>query len=535
MRCPTCGAEKFRSMLGFLNHCRIHCKLVFANQEDRLQRCGIPVPAEEVPPEFQNLSHSLIQKSLELAQICADVLPTKIVEDLKPEIKVSEEEPINLNDFGISNSSNSVPVVPKSQNDPGETNSRHLNVKLEKDHSRFYIKKEIIIGNVSRCLLSSGEVDDSVGGRPATHYFKLFIRDVSFRKRKLSDSNSNTNDDDQGILRHIKFARFFLHPAYKPNEVIDVYEHPFTIERPAWGEFPIRIQLHFFDERNKPVDLVHLLSIFSSTSPRYDQGVERLHEIEILRNTDFSLSCESNERSNYRSEVLDSGSDESESESSNPVNQSIHNGNSSNPMEVSFGIDPESLKYCRYCGIPHMPQHSFEIIQKNCAHKPRKIRLNSRTLPSEILSNCIIYNQDLQFMPETIHIKEIPIEEESFVGPESSDALKMTAACIKLLDLPHFLPTERTSFTIAAAVKCFLRSLLMKSIEQIPSPNNRAALDQKSPSVLTPLHVFQAITGEPIQASSTMTESNRIDTVNIFDFLSNAYFSASNGPSKPPQ
>ena len=53
MRCPTCGAEKFRSMLGFLNHCRIHCKLIFSNQEERLQNCGIPVPPDEIPLEFK--------------------------------------------------------------------------------------------------------------------------------------------------------------------------------------------------------------------------------------------------------------------------------------------------------------------------------------------------------------------------------------------------------------------------------------------------------------------------------------------------
>ena len=91
MRCPTCGAEKFRSMLGFLNHCRIHCKLTFSNQDDRLQRCGVPIPPEEIPVEFQNLSHSLIQKSMELAQICVDVQPTKVVEDFTPEIKVMED------------------------------------------------------------------------------------------------------------------------------------------------------------------------------------------------------------------------------------------------------------------------------------------------------------------------------------------------------------------------------------------------------------------------------------------------------------
>ena len=531
MRCPTCGAEKFRSMLGFLNHCRIHCKLTFANQEDRLQRCGVAIPPEEVPPEFRNLSDSLIQKSLELAQICADVLPTKIVEDSIPEIHLNEDEPLVLSDFGLTSNGQ---VAESTSISEEISHKRHSKNQINKEISRFYIKKEIIIGNVSRCLLGSGEVDDSVGGKPATHFFKLFIREINLSKSKYTDGQSS--DEQGGILRHIKFARFILHPLYKPNDIIDVYEQPFTIERPAWGEFPIRIQLHFFDERNKPVDLVHMLSIYSSTSSKYDQGVERLHEIEIDRNTDFSLSSAPLERPICLSVVLVSSSDVSDQESLQDNSLSVLRTNQSiitNISQNSGEVDHENLKYCRYCGIPHMPQHSFEIIQKNCAHKPRKIRLNSRTLPSELLSNCHIMEQELDIVPKSSNIPEISLEKELFVDSESSNLVKMVSSSTKLLDLPCFVPIEKTSFVIAAATKCFLKNLLSNSIEKIPLPNNRAALDQKSPSVLTPLHIFQAVTNETVQSTSKdSVNDKRIDSANIFDFISNSYFSASTGSAK---
>lgn len=535
MRCPTCNAEKFRSMLGFLNHCRIHCKLTFSNQEDRLNRCGVPVPSEEIPVEFKNLSHSLIQKSMELAQICVDVQPTKLVEDSTPEIKAMNDNPIELTDFGIKTTSPQIPL-PTTNASESTADNRHLNIKLRKNLSRYYIKKEIIIGNVSRCLLGTGEVNDTVGGRPATHYFKLFVRDVNFRKRNSSNS---IDPKDNGILRHIKFARFFLHSAYKPNDVIDVFEHPFTIERPAWGEFPIRIQLHFFDERNNPVDLVHLLSLFTSTSSRYDQGVERLHEVEIDRNTDFNLSSKLLNECIFPSEILDSESDDnSESETINTddiISQTsnVAGGSNQNSNSGITEIDPTGLKYCRYCGIPHMPQHSFEIIQKNCAHKPRKIRLNSRTLPSQLFSAKNLLAQEFQpVLNDVSNFEEISIKEEIFVNEESPDLAKLVASSTKLLDLPHFVPSERTSVVISAATKCFLKHLISKSIEQIPAPGNRAALDQKSPSVLTPLHIFQAVTSEPILMSKNPDDS-LADDFNIFDFLSNAYFSASMGPPKP--
>ena len=38
---------------------------------------------------------------MELAQICVDVQPTKVVEDFTPEIKVVEEEPVELIDLEL--------------------------------------------------------------------------------------------------------------------------------------------------------------------------------------------------------------------------------------------------------------------------------------------------------------------------------------------------------------------------------------------------------------------------------------------------
>ena len=145
-------------------------------------------------------------------------------------------------------------------------------------------------------------------------------------------------------------------------------------------------------------------------------------------------------------------------------------------------IDPTTLKYCRYCGILTCPQQSFEIIQKNCAHKPRKIRLNSRTLPSQLFSNRNMLAQE--FKPEAVEIsysEEIPIEEEIFVDGESSDLVKLVAASAKLLDLPHFVPSERTSVTIAAA-KCFFEAFNIEKHRTNSVPGNRAAFSiKKSP------------------------------------------------------
>lgn len=43
---------------------------------------------------------------------------------------------------------------------------------------------------------------------------------------------------------------------------MSVYSQPpFYLTRRGWGEFPVRVQLHFHDPRNKKVDIVHHLKV----------------------------------------------------------------------------------------------------------------------------------------------------------------------------------------------------------------------------------------------------------------------------------
>lgn len=38
-------------------------------------------------------------------------------------------------------------------------------------------------------------------------------------------------------------------------------EPPFHLTRRGWGEFPVRIQIHFKDARNKRIDIIHQLKV----------------------------------------------------------------------------------------------------------------------------------------------------------------------------------------------------------------------------------------------------------------------------------
>lgn len=136
--------------------------------------------------------------------------------------------------------------------------------------SRFHHKLLLTVGNTSRYLFPS-----SSGGTQFQYKWNLYVK-----------SASQTSSDTQDISRLIKKVRFFLHPDYKPYDVIDVTSPPFAITRFGWGECPVRIQLHFWDNRvNKPVNAVHVLKFDGFRTGDDLVGAERMLEVELDKST----------------------------------------------------------------------------------------------------------------------------------------------------------------------------------------------------------------------------------------------------------
>ncbi|RIB08766.1 yeats family-domain-containing protein, partial [Gigaspora rosea] len=105
------------------------------------------------------------------------------------------------------------------------------------------IKRRIVVGNVSKWITPEKR-DSSL--RKYTHKWMVYVTGPPH---------------DLNITPFIRRVRFFLHQSYRPLDVVDVTEPPFQLTRFGWGEFPIRIQLIFVDNKNKPVDLIHNLKV----------------------------------------------------------------------------------------------------------------------------------------------------------------------------------------------------------------------------------------------------------------------------------
>ncbi|KAF9586573.1 YEATS domain-containing protein 2 [Lunasporangiospora selenospora] len=144
-----------------------------------------------------------------------------------------------------------------------------LPAPLDTVGSRFYVKRRIVVGNVSKFI-----PDDKRDPR---------LREFPYKWMIYVDGAPKPED----ITAYVSKVEFHLHESYKPNDVITVTEVPFHLSRYAWGETQIKVRLFFHDARNKPVEVYHRLALDPTHCGRQVHGRERYVDLELDRNTNF--------------------------------------------------------------------------------------------------------------------------------------------------------------------------------------------------------------------------------------------------------
>ncbi|XP_058470687.1 YEATS domain-containing protein 2 isoform X1 [Solea solea] len=132
--------------------------------------------------------------------------------------------------------------------------------------SRLYAKKTIVVGNVSKYIPPDKREEND----QSTHKWMVYVRGS---RREPS------------IDHFVKKVWFFLHPSYKPNDLVEVSEPPFHLTRRGWGEFPVRIQIHFKDPRNKRIDIIHQLKLDRTYTGLQTLGAETVVDVELHRDS----------------------------------------------------------------------------------------------------------------------------------------------------------------------------------------------------------------------------------------------------------
>jgi len=109
--------------------------------------------------------------------------------------------------------------------------------------SRFYVKRRIVVGNVSK-YISEDKRDPR-------------LKEFPYKWMIYVDGTPKPED----ITAYVSKVEFYLHESYKPNHIITVSQPPFHLSRYAWGETQIKVRMFFHDARNKPVEVYHRLAV----------------------------------------------------------------------------------------------------------------------------------------------------------------------------------------------------------------------------------------------------------------------------------
>ncbi|XP_069648096.1 YEATS domain-containing protein 2 isoform X5 [Haliaeetus albicilla] len=149
-----------------------------------------------------------------------------------------------------------------SSQKPGQRNAGLLNDET----SRLYVKKTIVVGNVSKYIPPDKREEND----QSTHKWMVYVRGS---RREPS------------INHFVKKVWFFLHPSYKPNDLVEVREPPFHLTRRGWGEFPVRVQIHFKDSQNKRIDIIHNLKLDRTYTGLQTLGAETVVDVELHRHS----------------------------------------------------------------------------------------------------------------------------------------------------------------------------------------------------------------------------------------------------------
>ncbi|KAJ2160304.1 hypothetical protein GGF46_002350 [Coemansia sp. RSA 552] len=131
--------------------------------------------------------------------------------------------------------------------------------------SRFHIIRRAMLGNTSQYVDLQSRPP---GKEKCTHRWTVYVRSPS--------AGSHPGE-------YIRKVRVFLHPSYRPDDIVDLTPPVLELTRWGWGEFPVRLQVFFHDRRNRPMDLIHVLRLDDLCSGNEVLGSEMPIDFELDR------------------------------------------------------------------------------------------------------------------------------------------------------------------------------------------------------------------------------------------------------------
>ncbi|PNJ69091.1 YEATS2 isoform 2 [Pongo abelii] len=218
---------------------------------------GIKRTVKETDPDYEDVSVALPNKR------------HKAIENSARDAAVQKIETIIKEQFALEmkNKEHEIEVIDQDASSvTGSHKTEQRNADLTDETSRLFVKKTIVVGNVSKYIPPDKREEND----QSTHKWMVYVRGS---RREPS------------INHFVKKVWFFLHPSYKPNDLVEVREPPFHLTRRGWGEFPVRVQVHFKDSQNKRIDIIHNLKLDRTYTGLQTLGAETVVDVELHRHS----------------------------------------------------------------------------------------------------------------------------------------------------------------------------------------------------------------------------------------------------------
>ncbi|KAJ2096454.1 hypothetical protein GGI16_004855 [Coemansia sp. S142-1] len=279
MVCPYCGRDDFVSLQGFMNHARLDHDAHFASHEEAISICGVDADVggdrdDEQPDSDQSAGQRKTATTTPLTVQAPryDSLMNKLsdnqrmsVTDALDYINKPKDAEQGSSDAESDTDTDSVAAYSKHRAITGGNATENNVPTLRAQDSRFHVVRRAIFGNTSQYIDSARR---PAGHENSTHRWTAFIRNAA---------------NERPVDEYIRKVRVFLHPSYRPDDIVDLVPPKFELSRWGWGEFPVRLQVFFCDKRNKPVELVYMLKLDDACTGTCVPGAEVPIDFELDR------------------------------------------------------------------------------------------------------------------------------------------------------------------------------------------------------------------------------------------------------------
>ncbi|KAJ2747830.1 hypothetical protein GGI20_000125 [Coemansia sp. BCRC 34301] len=274
MVCPYCRRDDFISLQGFVNHSRLEHDAHFASHEEAINICGVDADVDGDKEDGQANS----DQSASFYRTVAPQAPRydSLLDRLDISQRLSVTDALDFISKPNNGEQGSSDAESDSETESVLAYSKHrakadgngvdsMAPAQRAQDSRFHVVRRATFGNTSQYIDPAGR---PAGHENSTHRWTVYIRSAA---------------KERPVDEYIRKVRVFLHPSYRPDDIVDLLPPKFELTRWGWGEFPVRLQVFFCDKRNKPVELVYMIKLDDACSGDCVPGADAPIDFELDR------------------------------------------------------------------------------------------------------------------------------------------------------------------------------------------------------------------------------------------------------------